>query len=159
MSEIINPKEFPHELLIRRHNINVSELSSNTQQLKADFDQTLQLVLRKSKDGEIKLTAPTQRKLTTYDQYICDGIFSYLEEANKITEAQVEKEEEKLDEKREEVEEKLEEAHEEEKVEAQKVQEKETNEQVESPQSETSAEPQKEKAEKKEDSMWDLFDF
>ena len=131
MSEIINPKEFPHELLIRRHNINVSELSSNTQQL----------------------------KLTTYDQYICDGIFSYLEEANKITEAQVEKEEEKLDEKREEVEEKLEEAHEEEKVEAQKVQEKETNEQVESPQSETSAEPQKEKAEKKEDSMWDLFDF
>jgi hypothetical protein len=152
MSDIINPKEFPHELLIRRHNINMSELSSNTQQLKADFDQTLQIVLRKSKDGEIKLTAPTQRKLTTYDQYICDGIFSYLEEQNKITEAQVEKEEEKLEEKREEVEEKLEEAHEEEKVEAQKVQEKETKEQVEQ-------KPQSATTDKKEDSMWDLFDF
>jgi len=153
MSDIINPKEFPHELLIRRHNINMSELSSNTQQLKADFDQTLQIVLRKSKDGEIKLTEPTRRKLTIYDQYICDGIFSYLEQENKITEAQVEKEEEKLEEKREEVEEKLEEAHEEEKVEAEKVQEKEeTKEQVEQ-------KPQSTKTEKKEDSMWDLFDF
>ena len=63
-------------------------------------------MLRKSKDGEIKLTEPTRRKLTIYDQYICDGIFSYLEQENKITEAQVEKEEEKLEEKREEVEEK-----------------------------------------------------
>ena len=151
MSDIINPKEFPHELLIRRHNINMSELSTNTQQLKADFDQTLQIVLRKSKDGEIKLTAPTQRKLTTYDQYICDGIFEYLENQDKISEDQVQKEEKVLDEKREEVEEKLEEAHQEEKVEAQKVEE-EAKEQVEQ-------KPQKTNSEKKEDSMWNLFDF
>ena len=144
MSEAINPKELPHEFLLRRHNLSIEELSANTKQLKKDLDKTLHLIVNRSKDGNVNLTPQTQQKITTYDRYICDGIFEYLEEQEQLTEAQVEKEEEKMEEKREEVETKMEEAHEEaleEKAEAETK--AETEEQVASNQ-ETQEQPKEE---------------
>jgi hypothetical protein len=144
MSKAINVKELPHEFLLRKHNLSISELSSHTQQLKSDLDKTLRLVINRSNDGNVNLTPATQQKISTYDRYICDGIFEHLEQQDKISEEQVDAEEVKLEEKREVVETKMEEAHEEALEETKETEEP--------------AEPNTEKA-KKSDSMWDLFDF
>ena len=95
-------------------------------------------------NGNVNLTPATQQKISTYDRYICDGIFEHLEQQDKISEEQVDAEEVKLEEKREVVETKMEEAHEEALEETKETEEP--------------AEPNTEKA-KKSDSMWDLFDF
>ena len=153
MSEKINVKELPHIFLLNRHNLSIDQLSAHTQQLKKDLDKTLVLVINRSKDGNVSLTPQTQQKISTYDRYICDGIFEYLEEQDELSEKQVESEEKKVEEKREEVEEKMEEIHTEQ-VEEAKVEE-ESEKQVE----------QKEEAPKKEEekeeggSFFDLFDF
>ena len=34
MSEAIDPKELPHEFLLKRHKLTIGELSAHTQQLK-----------------------------------------------------------------------------------------------------------------------------
>lgn len=113
MSETLNPKELPHQFLLKKYKLEIGQLSNHTQQLKKDLDKTLHLVINRSKDGNVNLTPQTQQKIATYDRYICDGIFEYLEEQEAISEKEVEVVEEKMDEKREEVEEKMEEAHEE----------------------------------------------
>ena len=106
MTENIEPRELPHQLLMRRYSIGVNDLKPHARQLKKDLDKTLQLVINKSKGGAIRLTPATQSKIEAYDRYICDGVFEILE----IKES--------AEEKREELVEQMEELHEEAKEEA-----------------------------------------
>lgn len=112
MSEQINVKEFPHTFLLKKYQLNKSVLSSHTNQLITDFNRVVRLVASRSKDGNVNLTPATQNKLETYDRYICEGIFEYLEDAEKLSDEQSTQEEEQMEEKREEVVEKMEELHE-----------------------------------------------
>jgi hypothetical protein len=100
MSEI---KELPHEVLLRRYGLNVSQLSNHTQQLKKDLDKTITFIVNKSKNGKINLTPAVESKIETYDRYICDGIFEHLESQDVITEAQAEQLKDKADDAREDV--------------------------------------------------------
>ena len=100
MSEV---KELPHEVLLRRYGLNISQLSNHTQQLKKDLDKTITFIVNKSKDGKINLTPAVESKIETYDRYICDGIFEYLESKDVITEEQAEQLKDKADDAREDV--------------------------------------------------------
>ena len=112
MSEQINVKEFPHTYLMKKYSLTKENLSLHTKQLLTDFNRVIRLVASKSKDGNVNLTPATQNKLETYDRYICEGIFEYLEDAEKISDEQSTQEEEQMEEKREVVVEKMEELHE-----------------------------------------------
>ena len=92
--------ELPHEVLLRRYGLNISQLSSHTQQLKRDLDKTLTLIINKSRNGKIQMTPSVQSKIETYDRYICDGIFEYLEDTDVITENQSDTIESQMDDKR-----------------------------------------------------------
>jgi hypothetical protein len=85
MSEV---RELPHELLLRKYGLKVSQLSTHTQQLKRDLDKTITFIVNKSKNGTINLTPAVESKIETYDRYICDGIFEFLENGDVITETQ-----------------------------------------------------------------------
>ena len=98
MSEV---RELPHEVLLRRYGLNVSQLSNHTQQLKKDLDKTITFLVNKSKNGKINLTPAVESKIDTYDRYICDGIFEFLENKDVITEAQAEQLKDKADDARE----------------------------------------------------------
>ena len=100
MSEV---RELPHELLLRKYGLNVSQLSAHTQQLKKDLDKTITFIVNKSKNGKINLTPAVESKIETYDRYICDGIFEYLENKDVITEAQADALKDKADDIREDV--------------------------------------------------------
>ena len=113
MSEELNPRELPHELLMRKYGLSIDQMSNHTKQLKKDLDRALQLVLNKSTNGAVKLTPATQQKIETYDRYICDGIFEFLENQEVLSKEESEKVEDALDDKREEVKEKMEDLHEE----------------------------------------------
>jgi|TARA_R110000744_G_scaffold157313_3_gene273039 hypothetical protein len=108
MSEIVNPKEMPHELLLRRNNVSITDLSSDAQQSKKDFDRTLRAVLSKSNNGEVKITSATKSKIDAYDRYICDGIFEFLEQEEINSKAETDIEKIKMDAEREEQMQKLE---------------------------------------------------
>ena len=95
--------ELPHELLMRRYGLKTEQLSSHTQQLKRDLDKTITLIVNKSRNGQIQITPATQSKIDTYDRYICDGIFEYLEDKEVITETQSDSLETQMDSKRDEV--------------------------------------------------------
>ena len=100
----LNPRELPHDFLLRKYGLNISQLSNHTKQLKGDLDKTLRLILAKAKNGSpLKITPATQSKIETYDRYICDGIFEYLETNDVITENQSETLEKQADAKRDEV--------------------------------------------------------
>lgn len=103
MSENLNPRHLPHQLLMSKYSLSISKLSKHTQQLKKDLDRTLHLVLNKSKNGVVRLTPATQSKIETYDRYICDGIFEYLEDTEVISDAQANTLEQQANEKREDV--------------------------------------------------------
>lgn len=107
MSEIVNPKEMPHELLLRRNNVSISDLPSDAQQSKKDFDRTLRAVLSKSNNGEVKITSATKSKIDAYDRYICDGIFELLEQQEINSKAETDIEKIKMNAEREEQMEKL----------------------------------------------------
>ena len=92
--------ELPHELLLRRYGLNITQLSSHSQQLKKDLDKTLTLIINKSRNGKIQMTPSVQSKIETYDRYICDGIFEYLEDKDVITESQSDSIESQMDSKR-----------------------------------------------------------
>jgi hypothetical protein len=81
-------RELPHEVLLRRYNLQVSELSRHAQQMKKDLDKTITFLINKSKDGRVNITPAVQSKIETYDRYICDGIFEYLENKDVINEDQ-----------------------------------------------------------------------
>jgi hypothetical protein len=100
MSEV---RELPHELLLRKYGLNISELSNHTQQLKKDLDKTITFIVNKSKNGNINLTPAVESKIETYDRYICDGIFEHLENKEVITEKQADDLKEKADDIREDV--------------------------------------------------------
>lgn len=117
MSEQINVKEFPHIFMLKKYNLSKEKLSNHTKQLMTDFNRVVRLVASRSKDGNVSLTAATQNKLETYDRYICEGIFEYLEDEEKLSDAQSTKEEEQMEKKREEVVEKMEEIEEKQKEE------------------------------------------
>jgi hypothetical protein len=72
-------------------------LSNHTQQLKKDLDKTITFIVNKSKNGKINLTPAVESKIETYDRYICDGIFEFLENKDVITEAQAEQLKDKAD--------------------------------------------------------------
>ena len=93
--------ELPHELLLRRYSLNVSQLSNHTRQLKTDLDKVLGMILAKSRNGKITMTPATKNKIETYDRYICDGIFEYLENENVISENQHDSIENQMDNQRE----------------------------------------------------------
>ena len=95
--------ELPHELLLRKYGLNINQLSSHTQQLKRDLDKTLTLIVNKSRNGQIQISPSTQSKIETYDRYICDGIFEFLENEDVITEGQADSIESQMDSKRDEV--------------------------------------------------------
>ena len=118
MSEELNPKQLPHEMLMSRYGLSMEQMGKHTKQLKTDLDRTLRLVLNKAKDGAVKLTPATQSKIETYDRYICDGIFEYLEAQETITSDTADTLEKQADDKREEVKDKMEEMHEEAKEES-----------------------------------------
>ena len=99
MSEL-NPRELPHEFLLRKYGLSINQLSNHTKQLKTDLDKTLRLILSKSTNGNINITATTQSKIETYDRYICDGIFEFLENNEVITQSQSDSEERQMDSKR-----------------------------------------------------------
>lgn len=113
MSEELNPKQLPHEMLLSRYGLSMEDMGTHTKQLKTDLDKTLRLVLNRAKDGAIKLTPATQTKIETYDRYICDGIFEYLEDNEQISSEKADALEKQADVKREEVKEQMEEIHEE----------------------------------------------
>lgn len=100
MSEV---RELPHEVLLRRYGLNISQLSNHTQQLKKDLDKTITFLVNKSKNGKINLTPAVESKIETYDRYICDGIFEFLENKDVITEAQADDLKDKADDAREKV--------------------------------------------------------
>jgi hydroxylamine reductase (hybrid-cluster protein) len=109
MSEL-NPRELPHEFLLRKYGLSINQLSNHTKQLKTDLDKTLRLILSKSINGNVNITPTTQSKIETYDRYICDGIFEFLENNNLITENQSDTEEKRMDSKRDNVVDKMEES-------------------------------------------------
>jgi len=92
--------ELPHESLMRRYNLSIEDLPEKPRQLKTDLDRTIQMVVNKSRNGQIQMTANTQSKIETYDRYICDGIFEYLEDEEVITESQSDSMESQMDSKR-----------------------------------------------------------
>jgi hypothetical protein len=92
--------ELPHESLMRRYNLSIEDLPSKPRQLKMDLDRTIQMVVNKSRNGQIQMTANTQSKIETYDRYICDGIFEYLEDEEVITESQSDSMESQMEAKR-----------------------------------------------------------
>jgi len=107
MSENFNPKELPHEFLLRKYKLSISDLGNNSQQLKKDIDRTLQLLLNKSKDGKVEVSASTQSKIETYDRYLCDGIFEYLDDEEIISESEANADKSKLDDVRDDMMDKL----------------------------------------------------
>jgi hypothetical protein len=92
--------KLPHESLMRRYNLSIEDLPAKPRQLKTDLDRTIQMVVNKSRNGQIQMTANTQSKIETYDRYICDGIFEYLEDEEVITESQSDSIESQMDSKR-----------------------------------------------------------
>jgi hypothetical protein len=81
-------RELPHEVLLRRYNLQVSSLSRHAQQMKKDLDKTITFLINKSKNGSVNITPSVQSKIETYDRYICDGIFEYLENQDVINQDQ-----------------------------------------------------------------------
>jgi hypothetical protein len=81
-------RELPHEVLLRRYNLQVTSLSRHAQQMKKDLDKTITFLINKSKNGSVNITPSVQSKIETYDRYICDGIFEYLENEDVINQDQ-----------------------------------------------------------------------
>jgi len=79
MEQTNNKLTHAYQLLMRKEGVNVSDLDVETQGFIKDLNQTTQVLVNKSKGGEIKLTPQTQRKIKNYDRAICEGIYDYLE--------------------------------------------------------------------------------
>lgn len=140
MSENINLKELPHQFLLRKYSVNPQVLGNDGKQMIKDLEKTIRLVASKSKDGNVKLTPATQQKISTYDRYICDSIFEYLEEQDKISETQSEKVEDQMDDKRENLEDKMDEIHKEEVIEQEQIIAEKEQQDIKQPNTETEAE-------------------
>jgi dsDNA-binding SOS-regulon protein len=60
----------------------------------------MMMIVNKSRNGRINMTPATKSKIDTYDRYICDGIFEYLENADVINENQADSMESQMDSQR-----------------------------------------------------------
>lgn len=154
MSEELNPKQLPHEMLMSRYGLSMEQMGKHTKQLKTDLDRTLRLVLNKAKNGAVNLTPATQSKIETYDRYICDGIFEYLEAQETISSDKADTLEKQADDKREEVKDKMEEMHEEAKEDANEPTPSESK-TDETPTDEPTAKPKEDGADKVKIGFWD----
>jgi len=74
-------KQLPYQHLLDKHKIAKDNLKPHTKQLITDLNKTITLIINASKrTGEIRITEKNKQKIDTYDRYICDGIFEYLDE-------------------------------------------------------------------------------
>ena len=98
MEQTNNKLTHAYQLLMRKEGVNVSDLDAETQSFIKDLNQTTQVLVNKSKGGEIKITPQTERKIKNYDRAICEGIYDYIElkEESPSQPTTSEKEEEQL---------------------------------------------------------------
>jgi hypothetical protein len=89
--------ELPHEVLLRRYSLDISELPAKTQTMKSNLERELNLIVARSKNGQVNVSPTLQAKLENYDRLICDDIFELLEDNETITETQSEKLETQMD--------------------------------------------------------------
>jgi len=74
-------KQLPYQHLLDKHKIAKDNLKPHTKQLITDLNKIITLIINASKKtGEIRITEKNKQKIDTYDRYICDGIFEYLDE-------------------------------------------------------------------------------
>ena len=92
-----NNLELPHEVLLRRYSLDMSELPAKTQTMKSNLERELNLIVARSKNGQVNVSPTLQAKLENYDRLICDDIFELLEKSETITETQSEKLETQMD--------------------------------------------------------------
>ena len=85
--EQVDIKKLPYEYILQKEGLKEDELPNHTKQLIADLNRTTNLLVNASKGEEIKMTAKTEQKIKTYDRYICDGIFEYLEDKEEKAQA------------------------------------------------------------------------
>jgi len=155
MSDKIELKELPHQYMFRKYGLNKSMLNADGKQMLTDLEKTLRLVSTNAakKGGNITLTPATQQKIETYDRFICDTIYEYLEDNDKISEKQADTLEGQMDDKREVVAEKMDELYTEAQETLEQIKEETQNqvEETQATQSENSAETSVETKEEKED--------
>ena len=76
-------KLLPYQLLLRKNNIQDTDLKRGTQQLIADIKKIRNVLYaqtqRKGVTNEIEVSEITQEKIDTYDRHICNDIFEYLD--------------------------------------------------------------------------------
>ena len=76
-------KLLPYQLLLRKNNIQETDLPRGTQQLIADIKKIRNVLYaqtqRKGVTNEIQVSEITQEKIDTYDKHICNDIFEYLD--------------------------------------------------------------------------------
>ena len=146
-----NLTELPHQFLLRKYSLTQEVLGNDGKQMIKDLEQTIRVIAAKSKSGaEINLSPSTQQKISTYDRYICDSIFQYLEEKDAITENQADAEENQMDDKREILEEKMEALQEEQEQQQEQQQEQPQEQEQEQEQEEVIAKKQEEVIAKEE---------
>ena len=83
-------KLLPYELLLRKNNLQLTDLPNGTQQMIADIKKTLNMLFAKSSqtNGNVVISENTKNKIDTYDRHICNDILEYLDELEEKQEAQ-----------------------------------------------------------------------
>ena len=69
-------KLLPYELLLRKNNLQLTDLPNGTQQMIADIKKTLNMLFAKSSqtNGNVVISENTKNKIDTYDRHICNVI-------------------------------------------------------------------------------------
>ena len=85
-------KLLPYELLLRKNNLQLTDLPNGTQQMIADIKKTLNMLFAKSSqtNGNVVISENTKNKIDTYDRHICNDILEYLDELEEKQEVQKE---------------------------------------------------------------------
>ena len=83
-------KLLPYELLLRKNNLQLTDLPNCTQQMIADIKKTLNMLFAKSSqtNGNVVISENTKNKIDTYDRHICNDILEYLDELEEKQEEQ-----------------------------------------------------------------------
>ena len=83
-------KLLPYELLLRKNNLQLTDLPNGTQQMIADIKKTLNMLFAKSSqtNGNVVISENTKNKIDTYDRHICNDILEYLDELEEKQEEQ-----------------------------------------------------------------------
>lgn len=85
-------KLLPYQLLLRKNNIQETDLPRGTQQVIADIKKIRNVLYAQSqrKGAKFEVSETTQNKIETYDRHICNDIFEYLDELEEKKEEQKE---------------------------------------------------------------------